>query len=178
MEVLLCERVNDLRHSLFHLLNCVKKTASKISLSLGNKQKSQGAREAEELPWCQSWSNSLWQGWNGGLVHCPVGNATNSIWSELASSDGIFTWTPLKPQHSKPNPNPKSLANQLWCIDFLTPSTLLTIPYRLPPSWNSYATQKLLLDSCKVLRKKSEALYKFLLHFSKFKTKLYCLSFF
>ena len=29
-------------------------------------------------------------------------------------------WTPLKPQHSNPNPNPNSLANQLWCIDFLT----------------------------------------------------------
>ena len=28
MEVLLCERVNDLRHSLFHLLNCLITTAS------------------------------------------------------------------------------------------------------------------------------------------------------
>ena len=48
----------------------------------------------------------------------------------LASSDGISCWTPLKPQHSNPNPNP--LANQLWCIDFLTPDTLLIIPHRLP----------------------------------------------
>ena len=30
MEVLLCERVNDLRHSLFHLLNCLITTASEI----------------------------------------------------------------------------------------------------------------------------------------------------
>ena len=30
------------------------------------------------------------------------------------------------------NPNPKRLANQLWCIDFLTPSTPLIIPHRLP----------------------------------------------
>ena len=37
---------------------------------------------------------------------------------------------PLKPQHSNPNPNP--LANQLWGIDFLTPSTPLIIPHRLP----------------------------------------------
>ena len=36
---------------------------------------------------------------------------------------------PLKPQHSNPNPNP--LTNQLWCIDFLTPSTPLIIPQRL-----------------------------------------------
>ena len=48
----------------------------------------------------------------------------------LASSDGISSWTPLKLQYSNPNPN--SLANQLWCIDFLTPPTLLIIPHRLP----------------------------------------------
>ena len=52
------------------------------------------------------------------------------IWRVLASSDGISSWTPLKLQHSNPNPNP--LVNQLWCIDFLTPSTPLIIPHRLP----------------------------------------------
>ena len=30
MEVLLCERVNDLRHSLFHLLNCLITTPSEL----------------------------------------------------------------------------------------------------------------------------------------------------
>ena len=30
MEVLLCERVNDLRHSLFHLLNCLITTAYEL----------------------------------------------------------------------------------------------------------------------------------------------------
>ena len=30
MEALLCERVNDLRHSLFHLLNCLRTTASEL----------------------------------------------------------------------------------------------------------------------------------------------------
>ena len=30
MEVLLSERVNDLRHSLFHLLNCLITTASEL----------------------------------------------------------------------------------------------------------------------------------------------------
>ena len=39
---------------------------------------------------------------------------------------------PLKPQHSNPNP----LANQLWCSDFLTPSTSLIIPHRLPAFLN------------------------------------------
>ena len=48
----------------------------------------------------------------------------------LASSDGISFWTPLRLQHSNPNPNP--LANQLWRIDFLTPPTPLIIPHRLP----------------------------------------------
>ena len=55
-------------------------------------------------------------------MHCPGGNATDPIWRVLAS--------PLKSQHS--NPNPKPLANQLWCIDFLTPPTPLIIPHRLP----------------------------------------------
>ena len=61
-------------------------------------------------------------------MYCPGGNATDPIWRVLASSDGISSWTPLKPQHSNPNP----LANYLWCIDFLTPPTLLIIPHRLP----------------------------------------------
>ena len=60
------------------------------------------------------WSNSLWQGWSCGLVHCPGGNATDPIWRVLASSTWIFSRTTLKPQHSNPNPNP--LANKLWCI--------------------------------------------------------------
>ena len=63
-------------------------------------------------------------------MHCPGGNTTDQIWRVLASSDGMSSWTPLKPQHSNPNPNP--LANQLWSIDFLTPPTPLIIPHRLP----------------------------------------------
>ena len=59
-------------------------------------------------------------------MHCPNGNATEPIWRVLASSQGISSWTSLKPQHSNPNPNP--LANQLWCNDFLTPPTPLIIP--------------------------------------------------
>ena len=58
------------------------------------------------------------------------GNATDLIWRVLASSDGISFWTPLKPQHSNPNPN--LLAYQLWYIDFLTPPSPLIIPHRLP----------------------------------------------
>ena len=76
----------------------------------------------------------------------------------LASSDGISCWTPLKPQHGNPNPN--RLVNQLRCIDFLTPPPLLIIPHRLPAF--SYATQKLMLDSCKMLQKQSEAFHTFL----------------
>ena len=34
IQVLLCERVNDLRHCLFHLLNCLITTASKFFLEL------------------------------------------------------------------------------------------------------------------------------------------------
>ena len=50
-------------------------------------------------------------------MYCHGGNATEPIWTVLAFSQGISSWTPLKPQHS--NPNLKPLANQLWCIDSL-----------------------------------------------------------
>ena len=63
-------------------------------------------------------------------MHCHGGNATVPIWRVLASFDGISSWTPLKPQHC--NTNPKPLANQLWCIDYLTPPTPFIVPYRLP----------------------------------------------
>ena len=119
-------------------------------------------REAEELSWCQSWSNSLWQEWSCGLVHCPGGNATDPIWRVLASSQGISSWTLLKPQHSNPNP----LANQLWFIDFLTLPTPLNHPSKTPClPWISYATQKLMLESSKMLQKQSEAFHRFLWHF-------------
>ena len=67
-------------------------------------------------------------------MHCPGGNATDLISRVLASSCRISSWTPLKPQHSNPNPNP--LANRLWCIDFLTPPISLIIPHRLPAFLN------------------------------------------
>ena len=44
----------------------------------------------------------MWQRWSCGLVHRPGGNATGPIWRALASSDGISSWTPLKPQHCIP----------------------------------------------------------------------------
>ena len=59
-------------------------------------------RNCLDAPSC---SKSLWQGWSCGLVHCPGGNATDPIWRVLASSRGISSWTPLKPQHSNPYPN-------------------------------------------------------------------------
>ena len=63
-------------------------------------------------------------------MHWLAGNSTDPIWRVLASSLRMSSWTPLKPQHSNPNPNP--LANQLWCIDLLIPPTPLMIPHRLP----------------------------------------------
>ena len=85
--------------------------------------------EGEELSWHPSWSNSVWKGWSCELVHCPGGNATDPIWRVLASFDGIPSWSPLKPQHSNPNPN--SLAHHLWCIVCFTPLTPLIFPHRL-----------------------------------------------
>ena len=102
--------------------SCVSMSVTFVTASfITSSHRGQGLdyREAEELSWCPSWSNSLWQAWSCGLVHCPHGNATDLIWRVLASFDGISSWTPLKLQHSNPSRN--SLANQLWCIDFLTP---------------------------------------------------------
>ena len=134
-------------------------------------------KEAEELSWCPSWSNSLWQGWSCGLVHCPAGNATDPIWRVLASSDGISSWIPLKPQHSNPNPN--RLANQLCCIDFLTPPTPLIIPHRLCAFLESLMPLK---NWCSIHASWSKISLKHSIHFcgifSKFKTEFYCISFF
>ena len=125
MEVLLCERVNDLRHSLFHL-NCTITTASEV-------------REEPKVT---------------GSKVTTIGRVRNCLGQIVCDKDGVVDWcivlleipltrfeecwplpkesiwTPLKLQHSNPNPNP--LANQLWCSDFLTPPRPLIIPHRLP----------------------------------------------
>ena len=136
-------------------------------------------KEGEELSWCPSWSNSLWQGWSCGLVHCPAGNATDPIWRVLASSLGISSWTPLKPQHSNPNPHPNPLANQLWCIDFLTPPTPLIIHHRLSAFLESLMSLK---NWCSIYARWSKNSLKhsirFCVIFSKFKTEFYCIPFF
>ena len=177
MEVLLCEHVNDLCHNLFHL-NCLITTDSELrGISKSHREQGLDYREAEELSWCPSCSNSLWQGWCCGVVHCPAGNATNPIWRVLASSDGISSWTPLKPQHS--NPKPKPLVNQDWCIDFLTPPTPLIIPHRLLAFLESLLPLK---NWCLIHARCSKSSLKHSIHFcgifSKFKTEFYCISFF
>ena len=137
-------------------------------------------RVGEELSWCLSWSNSLWQGWSCGLVHCPSGQATDPIWRVLASSDGISSWTPLKPQHSNPNPNLNPLANQLWCSGFLTPPTPLILPHRLPSFLESLMSLK---NWCSIHARWSKNSLKHSIRFcggifSKFKTQFYCIPFF
>ena len=110
-------------------------------------------------------------------MHCPGGNATDPIWRVLASSDRISSWTPLKPQHCNPNPN--RLANQLWCIDFLTPPTPLLIPHRLPGFLESLMPLK---NWCSIHARWSKSSLKYSIRFcgffSKFKTECYCISFF
>ena len=150
-------------------------------LSLGNNQKSQEQgldyREAKELSWCPSWSNSLSQEWSCELVHCPGGNTTDPISRVLASFLWIFCRTPLKPQHSNPNPNP--LANQFWSIDFLTPPTPLIIPHRLPAFLESLMPLK---NWCSIHARYSKSSVKYSICFcgifSNFKTQFYCISFF
>ena len=87
-------------------------------------------------------------------MHCPGGNATDPIWRVLASSDGISSWIPLKSQHSYPNPNLNSLANQLKSIDFLTPPTPLTISHSLSAFLESLIPLK---NSCSIHARWSES---------------------
>ena len=111
----------------------------------------------------------------------------------VCDKDGVVNWcivllemprtrfeesrTPLKPQHSNHNPNP--LANQLWCIDFLTPSTPLIIPHRLrafPVSlYHSNTDARFMQDGRKAVRSNP---YVSVAFFSKFKIEFYCISFF
>ena len=135
-------------------------------------------REAEELSWCPSWSNRMWQGWSCGLGYCPSGNATDSVWRVLASSDGISSWTSLKPQHSNPNlnPKPKPLVKQLWCSDFLTSAAPLIIPHRLPAFLESLMP---LRNWCSIhARWFKSSLKHSVSFFSKLKIVFYCISFF
>ena len=92
----------------------------------------------------------------------------------LASSDGIPSWTPLKPQHSNPNHNP--LANQLRCIDFLTPPTPLIIPHRLS-AFLEYLMQ--LKNWCSIHARWPKNSLKHSIRFrgifSKFKLEFYCI---
>ena len=44
MEALLCECINDLCHSLFHLLNCLITTSSKVFLELREQPKVTGSK--------------------------------------------------------------------------------------------------------------------------------------
>ena len=105
-------------------------------------------------------------------------NATDPIWRVLASSQWISSWTPLKPQHSNPNPNLNLLANQLWCIDFLTPLTPLIITHRLPTFLDSLLPLKnWFLIHARWSKSSLKHFICFSDSFSKFKTEFYCISF-
>ena len=124
-----------------------------FSLRLGNNQsqREQGLdyREAEELSWCPSWSNSLWQGWSFGLVHCPGGNTTNP------------------------------LANHRCCIDFLTPLKPLIIPHRLPAFLESLMPLKNWCSiGARCSKSSLKHSIRFSGIFSEFKLQFYCISFF
>ena len=97
-------------------------------------------------------------------MHCSGGNASDPIWRVPAFSQGISSWTPLKPQHSNPNPNPLAKSTLVYWLPYSShtshcPSQTPCLP------WISYATKKLTLDSCKMVEKRSEAFHTFLWHF-------------
>ena len=134
-------------------------------------------RDREELSWCPSWSNSLWQGWSCGLVHCPGEKCHWADWKSAGLFRRNLLLNSLKPQHSNPNPN--LLANQLWCSDFLTPPTPLIILTDTLPCLNLLCHSK---NRCSIYARCSKSSLKHSIHFcgifSKFKTEFYCISFF
>ena len=69
----------------------------------------------------------------------------------------------LKTSNSTPNLNPNPLANQLWCIDFLTPPTPLIIPHRLPAFLESLM---LLKNWCSIHARLSKSSLKHSIRFS------------
>ena len=76
-------------------------------------------------------------------MHCPGGNATELIWRVLASSQGISCWTPLKSQHSNPNP---TLSLTLWPINSGVLTSLL-LPYLSSSITDSLPSLNLLCHS-------------------------------
>ena len=150
-------------------------------MTKSHREKCLDYRESEELSWCPSWSNSQWQGWSCGLVHCPAGNATDPIWRVLASSNRISSWTPLKPQHSIPcwlsSENPvhvhhasavKKRDHQKF-VDGFALSGLLGSgrTSMLPLGTLSLGLWVITIDPAFIAW-----------HFFKFKTEFYCISFF
>ena len=171
MEVLLCEGVNDLPHSLFHLLNCLITTASEL-------------RELPKVTGSKVWTigmvTNCLDAYLGQIV-CDKNGVVDwwkCHWPDLKSA-GLFRrnlfLNPLKPQHTNPN----RLANQLWSIDFLTPPTPLIIPHRLPVFLESLMPLK---NWCSIHARCSKSSLKhstrFCVIFSKFKTEFYCILFF
>ena len=108
-------------------------------------------------------------------MYCPGRNATDPIWKVLASSDGISSWNPWKPQHINPNP----LANQLWFIDFPTPPTTSIIPHRVPAFLESLMP---LENWCSIHARQSKSSLKHSIRFCgiflKFKKEFYSMSVF
>ena len=86
-------------------------------------------------------------------------------WADLKSA-GLFRrnlspWTPLKPQHSHPYPN---LFGQSTLVYWL-PYSSHTFHHPSQTPCLHYASQKLMLDSCKMVEKQSKAFFTFLWHF-------------
>ena len=100
-------------------------------------------------------------------MHCPGGNATDPIWRVLASSDGISSWTPLKTQHSNPNPNPFGQSTLVYWL--LYSSTPLIIPHRPPASLESLMPLK---NWCSIHARWSKSSLKHSIHFCGIFSKL------
>ena len=172
IEVLLCERLNDRSNGSLNLSpqlshnDMQSDTLEERYATKSHREQSLETMQQEGVELssdCPSWSNSLWQGWSCGLVHCPEWqNTTDPIWSQCClSSLGIFSWeVPGKTSRIVTlTPRPYWPINSGVLTSLLLPHPLI-IPHRLYAFLVvSYATQKLMLDSCKMVEKQSESFH-------------------
>ena len=129
MKVLKYEHVNDLRQSLFHLLNCLITTASELR---EQPKVTEWTIGGDELSWCPSLSNSLWQGWSWGLVHCPGGNLfLNSHTNWIVNK--IF-YIILNPKKAFKCSDSTIFARSNWLHAIALPWTLVRMKM-LPGTW-------------------------------------------
>ena len=139
MDVRLCERVIDLRHSLFHLLNCLITTAKVIGCKVWTKQRLRNCLDAHICQIVSDKDEHPWDKLCANLPHLQF-LANNCVYSSHTDiklyTHYIYRYTTVLIHEIL------YLANQPWCSDFLTPPKPLISPHTLPAFFESQCRSK------------------------------------